>query len=77
MTTRKDRHVSVDLLPEQKEQLRALAEKSGMSVSDYMRACIINALKRKARFAVEFTEHEASNTELSGGNPSAPTPVQP
>ncbi|HEY4512860.1 MAG TPA: ribbon-helix-helix protein, CopG family [Candidatus Paceibacterota bacterium] len=53
--SRKDRNVSVDLTPELKKQVQELAQQSGLSLSDYMRACLTLAAKRKIVVKAHFT----------------------
>lgn len=53
--SRRDRNVSVDLTPELKKEVQALAQESGLSLSDYMRACLSLAAKKKLVIKTHFT----------------------
>lgn len=47
---RRERNISVDLTPWQKQKLKALADESGIKVSDYIRAVVAYAIQEKAVF---------------------------
>ena len=53
---RRDKHVSVDLEPEQKGEVQRLANASGMTVAGWLRATVILAIKRRATFRIEYVE---------------------
>lgn len=54
--SRRDRHISVDLEPDQKQKIVELAEQSGLSVADYLRAMVQIAINKNAKYGMQFTE---------------------
>lgn len=54
--SRRDRHLSVDVLPDEKAQVVELAQQSGLSTADWLRAVVTTAIKRKATFTVNYSE---------------------
>jgi len=55
-SSRRDRHLSVDVLPSEKAEVVKLAAESGLSVADWLRAVVSTAIQRKAVFTVTYTE---------------------
>jgi len=55
-TERRQRHVSVDLTPEQKAELVRLAKRSGLNTSQYLRAVVTLAIRKQATYRMEFAE---------------------
>lgn len=53
---RRDRNVSMDATPDLKSELMKLAQKSGLTLSDYMRAVAITAVQKQTIIQMHFTE---------------------
>jgi hypothetical protein len=54
--SRRDRHISVDLTAEQKLKVIELAELSGLSVADYLRAMVQIAILSNAKYGFQATQ---------------------